>query len=139
FAVALLLGTVPVFAQQAKPALFAIDSSADVDTTVDANGNQVTNIVVDSLITADFGRGFQGMVRPWAQRVGTTGEWNRQIWVADVRYEHSGSVALRADAGYIPSPIGLANLTLRPQLNPTIAQPASLFTSIPSPEVRGPR
>jgi hypothetical protein len=46
---------------------------------------------------------------------------------------------VRIDAGYIPSPIGLANLTLRPHLNPTIAQPAELFTSIPSLEFRGPR
>jgi hypothetical protein len=48
-------------------------------------------------------------------------------------------VAFRVDAGYIPSPIGLANLTLRPHLNPTIAQPASLFTPPPLLEPRGTR
>jgi hypothetical protein len=78
-------------------------------------------------------------VRPQIQRLANSGEWNRQIWVAEMRYERSGPVAFRVEAGYIPSPVGLANLTLRPHLNPTIAQPAELFTSIPSLEFRGPR
>src|SRR5262249_17852751 len=59
--------------------------------------------------------------------------------IAEFRYERPGPVAFRVEGGYIPSPVGLANLTLRPHLNPTIAQPAELFTSIPSLEPRGPR
>ena len=133
----------PVAAQQAKPSMFAIDSAADVDITVDGDGNHVTGVFLDSLATVDIGRGFQAMVRPQVQRLPprppVKSEWNRQIWVADLRYERPGSVSFRAEGGYIPSPIGLANLTLRPHLNPTIAQPAELFTSIPSLEPGGPR
>jgi|KBSMisStaDraftv2_1062788.scaffolds.fasta_scaffold59496_2 hypothetical protein len=130
-------------AQQATPSLISIDSAADIDVTVDDTGNHVTGVFLDSLATVDIGRGFQAMVRPQVQRLPASAvrpaEWNRQIWVADLRYERPGPVAVRVDAGYIPSPIGLANLTLRPQLNPTIAQPAELFTPLPSLERGGPR
>jgi hypothetical protein len=129
----------PAFAQQATPSTFAVDSSASFDVTVDNNGNQVTGVFMDSLASVEITQGLQAMVRPQIQRLAATGEWNRQIWIADLRYERPGRVAVRVEGGYIPSPIGLANLTLRPHLNPTIAQPAELFTSIPALEPRGPR
>jgi hypothetical protein len=126
-------------AQDAAPSMLAIDSDVSVDVTVDENGNHVQGVFMDSLASVEIGRGIQAMVRPQVQRLAATGEWNRQVWVAEMRYERPGRLALRVEGGYIPSPIGLANLTLRPHLNPTIAQPAELFTSIPSLEPRGPR
>jgi hypothetical protein len=129
----------PASAQEATPSMLAIDSDVSVDVTVDENGNHVQGVFMDSLASVEIGRGIQAMVRPQVQRLAATGEWNRQVWVAEMRYERVGLVALRVEGGYIPSPIGLANLTLRPHLNPTIAQPAELFTSIPSLEPRGPR
>lgn len=141
FCACLLLVTwsVQAFAQQAHPSRFAIDTSASVDEAVDANGNHVTGVIVDTLLSADLGSGFQAIVRPFAQRLANTGEWNRQVWIATLRYERPGPIGLRVDAGLIPSPVGLANLTLRPHLNPTIAQPASLFTRLPAlAGLRGP-
>jgi hypothetical protein len=129
----------PASAQEAAPSMLAIDSDVSVDVTVDENGNHVQGVFMDSLASVEIGRGIQAMVRPQVQRLAATGEWNRQVWVAEMRYERQGRLALRVEGGYIPSPIGLANLTLRPHLNPTIAQPAELFTSIPSLEPRGPR
>ena len=136
---ALSLAGPPAWAQQARPSVLAIDSATSVDVTVDEAGNDVTGVFLDSSIAADLGHGFQGLVRPQVQRLSGSGEWNRQIWVADIRYERPGRVGFRVEGGYIPSPVGLANLTLRPQVNPTISQPAELFTSIPSLELRGPR
>jgi hypothetical protein len=133
----LLLGPPAALAQQARPSVLAIDTVAAVDEAVDGNGNFATGLLVDAVVSADLGRGFQGIVRPVAMRRG--GDWNRQIWVATVRFERSGAVGVRIDGGLIPSPIGLANLTLRPHLNPTISQPASLFASLPPLEARGPR
>lgn len=118
-------------AQQARPASVAVETSASIDETVDANGNYVTGVIVDGVLAVDLGHGFQGMVRPFVQRLANTGEWNRQIWIAAVRYERPGPVGIRVEAGLIPSPVGLANLTLRPHLNPTINQPSSLFTPLP--------
>lgn len=135
----MLLMAAPAAAQQAKPSAFSIDSDASVDFTTDGDGNDVKGVFLDTLLVGDFGRNVQAIVRPQIQRLANSGEWNRQIWVAEMRYERPGPVALRIEGGYIPSPVGLANLTLRPHMNPTIAQPAELFTSIPSLELRGPR
>ena len=131
----------PAAAQQARPSIFAVDTTAAVDETVDLDGNHVTGVTVDAVVSAVLGRGFEAIVRPFAQRL-NTGEWNRQVWIATLRYERPAAIGLRVDAGLIPSPIGLANLTLRPQLNPTISQPSSLFTPLPpleGPGVRGVR
>ena len=133
-------GAVPAFAQQAEPSRFAVDTVVAVDEAVDANGNFTTGLITDAVVSTDLGGGFQAIVRPFVQRLGNSGEWNRQVWVAEVRYERPGPVAFRAEAGLIPSPVGLANLMLRPHLNPTIAQPASLFTALPALVApRGPR
>lgn len=137
-AAAFVLVATPAFAQQARPSLFAIDTVAAVDQSVDENGNVVTGVVLDAVASADMGRGFQAIVRPFAQRLPSR-EWNRQVWVAQVRYERAGAVGIRVDAGLIPSPIGLANLSLRPHLIPTISQPSSLFTGLPQIEQRAPR
>lgn len=128
----------PAFAQQAQPATFAVDTTVALEETVDNDGNHVTGVVIDGVVSAALGRSFQAIVRPIAQRL-NTGEWNRQIWIATMRYERPGAVGIRVDGGLIPSPIGLANLALRPQQNPTISQPSSLFTPLPPLEVRGAR
>jgi hypothetical protein len=119
-----------VTAQQARPEIFAIETSAAIDTTSDDSGQHPTNVITDAVISASLGRGFEAIVRPFVHRM-TTGEWNRQIWIAAVRYERAGRVGIRVDGGLIPSPVGLANLTLRPSLNPAISQPASLFSRLP--------
>ncbi len=135
---ALLAGARPLAAQQAQPARFAIDTTAAFDESVDETGNFSTGVILDAVISIEAGHGFEGIVRPFAQRLGT-GEWNRQIWVAALRYQRPGRVALRVDGGLIPPPVGLANLMLRPHLNPVIAQPASLFTALPPLVPRAPR
>jgi hypothetical protein len=126
------------FAQQALPSNLAVDTAVALDESLDFDGNETAGVIVDAVVAAEFGRGFQGIVRPFVQRL-NSGEWNRQIWIATLRYERPGPVGLRIDGGLIPSPLGLANLTLRPQNNPTINQPSSLFTSLPSLQPGGPR
>jgi hypothetical protein len=125
--------------QETRPSLLAIDTEAAVDVAVDENGNDTTNLFFDSVVSARLARNVEAIVRPFVQRLGAAGEWNRQIWVAAVRYERHGPIGIRVDGGLIPSPVGYANLLLRPHLNPTIAQPSSLFTPLPAVETRGPR
>jgi hypothetical protein len=124
--------------QLARPSAVAIDSSISVDRTQVVNGTYSSGVVMDAVLSVGLPGGFEGIVRPFAQRL-PTGEWNRQIWMAALRYERPGAVGLRVDAGLIPSPIGLANLMLRPQLNPTVSLPASLFQSLPIVEIGQPR
>src|SRR5688572_9618298 len=128
----------PVRAQQGHSSRFAIETVAGVDGTIDESGNDTTGVVLDAVISLDVGHGFEGIVRPFAQRQ-ASGEWNRQVWIAALRYQRAGDIGLRVDAGLIPSPVGLANLMLRPHLNPTIAQPSSLFLPLPPIQPRGPR
>jgi hypothetical protein len=121
---------VPAFAQQAEPSRFAIETAASIDESVDGGGNVATGVMLDAVVSADLGAGFEAIVRPFVQRLGS-GEWNRQVWVAALRYQRYGEIGIRIDAGLIPSPVGLANLMLRPHNNPTIALPSSLFTPLP--------
>ena len=134
----LLLCAPPAAAQQAAPLPVALDTVAAIDESVDQRGNFVTGVTLDSVLSVALGSGFEALTRPTAQRL-PSGEWNRQVWVAAVRYSRPGPIALRVDAGLIPSPVGLANMTLRPHQIPTIFQPSSLFLPLPPPELRAPR
>lgn len=140
FASALLLlaGASAAHAQLARPAVMAIDSSVAIDRTDTLNSGFTSGITMDTVVSMGLGAGFEGIVRPWVQKT-PTGEWNRQVWVAALRYERPGPIGLRVDAGLIPSPAGLANLMLRPQLNPTVSLPSSLFTPLPTLEPGAPR
>jgi hypothetical protein len=125
-------------AQVQVPSWLTLDSVAAVDRTSDGTAPAPTGVILDAFASAQLGNGFEVYARPFVQRLGT-GEWNRQIWLAAARFEHKGPVGFRVDAGLIPSPIGLANLTIRPHINPTISQPASLFQGLPAPEPFSPR
>ena len=125
-------------AQLSEQSRVAVDTVAAIDQSVSNSGDGFTGLVFDAVVSTYLGGGFEAIVRPFAQRL-TTGEWNRQVWVATVRFEHRGDVGLRVDAGLIPSPVGLANLLLRPHNNPTISLPASLFTALPPIEPDNPR
>lgn len=139
-ALAMMFGVVsPAVAQQATTSPIAVDSVVAFDEAVDTDGNVVPGVTVDTVASAGLGHGFEAIVRPWAQRLGSTREWNRQIWLATLRYERAGRVGLRIDSGLIPSPVGLANLMMRAPLNPTVAMPSSLFQSLPAIEPGGPR
>jgi hypothetical protein len=136
--VALLLAHGQASAQEARPSRMAVDTAVSVDETVDQKGNHTTGVFVDSVVSVGFGHGLETVIRPYMQRL-PSGEWNRQIWLATMRYERAGRIGLRVDGGLIPPPVGYANMQLRPQLNPTIAQPSSLFVPLPTIEARGPR
>ena len=140
FLVCTLLVPGPTEAQTARPSILAIDTTAAADTAVDANGNYGYGTSVDAFVSVGIGR-FEAIAWPIVQRL-QSGQWNRDIWIAALRYERQGSVGVRVEGGLIPSPIGLANLTVRrPHLNPTIFAPSSLFTQLPplEPAPRTPR
>ena len=127
------------FAQQARPSRLAIDTVAAIDEAVDENGNYATSVFTDAVVSVGLGHGFEAIFWPIVQRM-SANEWRQELWIATLRYERAGPIGVRIDGGLLPSPIGFANLTVRrPHLNPTIAQPSSLFTALPALEIRGPR
>jgi hypothetical protein len=129
---ALLLAT-PALAQESRVSPVAVDSDVSFDQSVDANGNTSTGVLFDSVASLRVGPHLEAVTRPFLQRQ-ANGEWNWQVWVAEARYERPGRVGVRVDGGLIASPVGYANLMLRPHLNPTIALPSSLFTPLPTIE-----
>ena len=125
-------------AQQARPSILAIDNAASFDVAVDNNGNRATRVFMDAVISVGLGSGFEAIVWPISQKL-SNGDWQRDVWIASLRYQHPGPIAIRIDGGVIPSPIGLTSFIRRPHLNPTISQPSSVFSGLPPLQVRGPR
>jgi hypothetical protein len=140
-ALVIALSTTAVAAQAqtlAAPDWLALDTSADVDRAVDQYGATATGAVLDAYVSARIGKGLELAARPWTQRQ-ANGDWNTQLWLATLRYEHKGPIGVRVEGGLITAPVGLANLTLRPHLNPTVSQPSALFQALPAPEPLSPR
>jgi hypothetical protein len=133
-----LLCTAATAQSASAPSWLTLDTSADVDRSVDENGETTSGAVLDAYVAARVAPGVELVTRPWVQRL-ASGEWNRQVWLAAVRYEHKGPIGLRIEGGLITPPVGLANLSLRPHLNPTISQPSALYQGLPPPDVGSPR
>ena len=133
--VALALAAVPAAAQSYER--FGLDTTASIDFFGGDNVSSRPQIIVDLIGTVWIGNGWQAYFRPWfrlARPTVTNGveapvpAWDKQIYQASLRYEHSGPVSTRVDLGYMPSPIGLGVFDANPRQNPTIAGHSSYFT-----------
>lgn len=136
--VLLLMWPAPARAQNPLPSWLTVDTAVAVDRSRGTGSSGTIGVIADAYVAANVGHGVEVYARPFVQRL-ASGDWNKQVWLAAARYEHKGNLGLRVDAGLIPPPTGLANLTLRPQLNPVISQPASLFQGLPAVEPLSPR
>src|SRR5262249_340549 len=122
-----------------------IDATVGVDTFRGDNVSDRPQVVVDVVGTAQLAPHWQLYVRPWfrqarpATPTGTPPPWDAQIYQASVRYERTGRVAARVDAGYIASPVGLGIFDTNPKTNPTIAGHTSYFAPILPFDTNGPR
>ena len=100
----------------------ALPSRVSADTVVSASmlsGGSRPGTMVDATIAVDLGRGMTVIARPWAWRrpnATATFEW----YQLQVRYQSRTRLPVRVDAGIITSPLGLATLQQRADLNPTI-------------------
>ncbi|MDA1186133.1 MAG: hypothetical protein O2930_16030 [Acidobacteria bacterium] len=129
----ILIAPAAASAQQSRPSRLAVDTVATIRGALDNNGNDATDLVIDAIVSVDLGQGLEVISWPVVQRLAVTGEWRQDVWIAALRYERAGSIGLRIEGGLLPSPLGLANLTVRrAHLNPTISQPSSLFVPLPS-------
>lgn len=68
------------------------------------------------------------IVRPYARRL-PGGDWDAQLYQAQIRYQPAAAV--RLDAGIITSPLGLGTLELRQDLNPNVGSPFYYFAPLP--------
>ncbi len=95
-------------------------------------------VILDAVSTVRLGRGWHGVIRPWAKRT-PSGEWGAEMYQLQLRYTSSTRIPFRVDAGIISSPLGLATLELRADRNPTIDAPFFYFVPLPSFDGRSDR
>jgi hypothetical protein len=118
-----------VFASSA-PAQSVERVTADTVVSVDVfGGENVSNqpqVIIDPSAAVRIDDHWRLIVRPWFRLPrpttpnGATPDWDVELYEGGVRYERPGAVAMRLDAGYFASPIGLGILDWRPSNNPTI-------------------
>ena len=134
-ALAMLCAAAPAAAQTSYQR-FSLDTTAAIDFFRGDNVSDRPQIIVDIVGTAQLAKGWQLFFRPWfrlprptvpAGIEGPPPPWDAQIYQASVRYERTGAVSTRVDAGYMPSPIGLGIFDVNPRQNPTIAGHTSYF------------
>ena len=94
-------------------------------------------MIIDVSLAVRMGDNWQIYVRPWFRLPRPNAPaapaipWDKELYQAGIRYERRGPVAMRIDAGYILSPIGLGLYDVRPGVNPTIVPHLSYLTPMP--------
>ena len=106
-----------------------MEAVASASVTSDAKDDPF--LIFDAVSTIRLGRGWDGVIRPWARRM-PGGDWGAEMYQLQLRYTSSTRVPFRFDAGIISSPMGLATLELRPDRNPTIGAPFYYFSPLPA-------
>ena len=71
------------------------------------------------------------VVRPYFRRL-PGGDWSKEMYQLQVRYQPDTSLPFRIDAGIISSPLGIIALEMRPDRNPIIGAPSYYFSPLPS-------
>ena len=125
--VVLALTSAPALAQPAEPARASGETVAAV--SMYSSWSQPA-LIVDTVANVRLGSGTVAMIRPWIWR-NQDGAWTTEWYQLQVRYQSSTALPFRVDAGVIPSPLGLATLEMRPDLNPTVSPPFYYFIPLP--------
>ena len=129
-----LLAMLPVLASPAR-AQSAIGQRVTVEfvgaitTASSAVGDPF--VFLDATATMKVTDELDVVIRPYARRL-PGGDWSKEMYQLQVRYQPSTRVPLRIDAGIIASPLGIISLEMRPDRNPLIGTPSYYFSPLPS-------
>ena len=126
---AALLGAASVASAQ-ELARISLDSTSGIDLFKGAGTNDRPDASVDLNLVVRLHDGWLVHVRPWFFKSAQGPRWSKEIYQAAVQYQRGGRVAMRIDAGYIASPIGLGMMDLRGDANPTIKPHLSYFVPL---------
>jgi hypothetical protein len=116
-----------------------LDAVGAVDGVTGSTPARATGVWVDVFAAARIADGLDVVVRPLISRRTFDGSWQKQMYQLGVRYERAGRVGLRVEAGQIASPIGLAMLENRPDLNPLVSQHSAYYMPVPRVDPEIPR
>jgi hypothetical protein len=107
----------------------SMEFAGAVNTTSEAADDPF--LFLDLTATARITDTLDVVVRPWVRRL-PGGDWSKEMYQLQVRYQPATPVPLRIDAGIITSPLGLITLEMRPDRNPLIGTPSYYFAPLPS-------
>jgi hypothetical protein len=127
---ACLLGrTAPVHAQSVVGERVSVEFAGAVNTTSVEVDDPF--LFLDLTATARITDTLDVVVRPWVRRL-PGGDWSKEMYQLQIRYQPSTTIPVRIDAGIIASPIGIIALEMRPDRNPMVGNPSYYFSPLPS-------
>ena len=129
FCGSMALAPMPATAQSAIGERLSVEFAGAVNTTSEAFDDPF--LFLDLTATARITDTLDVVVRPWVRRL-PGGDWSKEMYQLNVRYQPALAVPLRVEAGIIASPLGLITLEMRPDRNPMIGNPSYYFTPLPS-------
>lgn len=120
----------PAYSQTSR---FALDGVAAADIDRGSSVARRATMWLDLFGAVRIADGLDLRVRPVVFRRTFDGTWQAQMYELALRYERPGAVGVRVDVGQFTSPIGLAVLENRPNLNPVVSQHSTLY--LPTPRI----
>jgi hypothetical protein len=133
-------GAAPAAAQTRRVAL---DVVAAADGVAGSTAPRSVAVWLDVFAAMRVAEGLDLVARPVLSRRSFDGVWNKQVYQLGVRYERpaasSRAVGLRLEAGQMPSPIGIAMLENRSDLNPVVSQHSAYYLPLPRVDPEIPR
>jgi hypothetical protein len=122
---------------------FTLDVVAATDGVKGSTPRRDVGTWIDIFGAARIADGLDIVARPVISRRPFDGSWQRQIYQLGARYERGtsqdGGLGFRVEAGQLPSPIGLALLENRPDINPVISQHSAYYVALPRVDPEIPR
>jgi hypothetical protein len=113
----------------------ALDVVAAVDGVAHSTPPRSVAVWFDIFSAVRIVEGLEVLARPVVSRRTFDGDWQEQLYQLGLRYERRGATAgalgVRIDVGQMPSPIGIAMLENRPDLNPVVSQHSAYYVSLP--------
>ena len=119
----------PVFAQSLLSQRVSVEFASAITSSSPAPDDPF--VVLDATATVRVTNTLDVVVRPWVRRL-PGGDWSKEMYQLQVRYQPATRVPLRIDAGIISSPLGIIALEMRPDRNPIIGSPSYYFSPLPS-------
>lgn len=135
----LTIGSAGRAAAQTSP--FTLDIVGAVDAVHDSTPRRETQLWVDVFAAVRIADGVDLVARPVVSRRAFDGAWQKHMYQLGVRYERPATttrgLGVRVEAGQLPSPIGIAMLENRADLNPVVSQHSAYYMPLPrvSPEI----
>jgi hypothetical protein len=143
-AVAIASHAPAAFAQTGR---IALDAVASADGDAGSTVRREPGVWFDVFGAVKIAGGLDFLVRPVITRRTFDGAWQKQLYQLAARYERPsdaersglGALGIRIEAGQMPSPIGLAMLENRQDLNPVISQHSAYYLPLPRFDSEVPR